>query len=97
MVNHSYFLLIELVIHKTLNFHLFVTFKGETAQEASEKVLKAMQERIGKSAGAITIGKDRSVGIAFTSRRMAWAYKKDDKIHYGIEQGQELVDDIKST
>lgn len=52
-----------------------------------------MQERIGKSAGAITIGKDRSIGIAFTSQRMAWAYKKDNKIYYGINQGQVLVDD----
>ncbi len=53
-----------------------------------------MQKRIGKSAGAITIGKDGSIGIAFTSKRMAWAYKKDNKIHYGINQGEHFIDDL---
>ena len=53
-----------------------------------------MKDRIGKTAGAITIKKDFTVGVAFTSERMAWAYKKDDKIYYGIDQGQILCEDF---
>lgn len=66
------------------------TLLGHTAQEATEKVLCSMKERIGKTAGAITIKKDFTVGVAFTSKRMAWAYRKDDIIYYGINQGQVL-------
>lgn len=66
---------------------------GSDPQKASESVFKNMQKRIGKSAGAISIAKDRSIGIAFTSKRMAWAYQKDDKIYYGINPGECLLDD----
>ena len=67
---------------------------GYTAQEASEKVLRNMLERIGKTAGAITIKKDFTVGVAFTSQRMAWAYKKEAKLYYGIDQGQILCENF---
>lgn len=53
-----------------------------------------MQQRINKTAGAIVIAKDRTVGIAFTSKRMAWAYFQDGKMHYGINQGEHFVEDV---
>lgn len=38
--------------------------------------------------GAITISKTGEIGIAFSSKRMAWAYRQGNEVHYGIERGQ---------
>lgn len=53
-----------------------------------------MTNRVGKTAGAITLSNRGDVGVSFTSRRMAWAYQIDNEIHYGIEQGQHLIDKL---
>lgn len=53
-----------------------------------------MLERIGKTAGAITIAKDGSIGVAFTSKRMAWAYMKDGQVHYGINRGEHFIENF---
>ena len=53
-----------------------------------------MLQRIGKTAGAITLAKNGDVGIAFTSKRMAWAYMKDGKIHYGINHNEHFIEDF---
>ncbi|XP_022203957.2 probable isoaspartyl peptidase/L-asparaginase GA20639 [Nilaparvata lugens] len=66
---------------------------GKSAQQASEESVRGMTERVGNTAGVITLTPKGQVGVAFTSKRMAWAYLEGDKLHYGIEQGQHLVMD----
>lgn len=51
-----------------------------------------MTKRLHNTAGAITLSKDGDVGVYFTSNRMGWAYIKDNKYFYGIEQGEVLED-----
>ncbi|XP_058811641.1 probable isoaspartyl peptidase/L-asparaginase GA20639 [Topomyia yanbarensis] len=67
-----------------------IVLLGEDAQTATESSCRTMTERLKGTAGAITIDSKGRVGISFTSKRMAWAYLKDNTIHYGIEQNQHL-------
>uniref|UniRef100_A0A1B6CCI1 Isoaspartyl peptidase/L-asparaginase n=1 Tax=Clastoptera arizonana TaxID=38151 RepID=A0A1B6CCI1_9HEMI len=64
---------------------------GQSAQEATKSCCEGMTARVGNSAGAITLSKDGSVGVFFTSKRMAWAYQLGNEIHYGIDAGQHLI------
>uniref|UniRef100_A0A1B6GVG4 Uncharacterized protein n=1 Tax=Cuerna arida TaxID=1464854 RepID=A0A1B6GVG4_9HEMI len=65
---------------------------GKSAQDASEDQCKEMTRRLKNGAGAITLSHSGEVGVYFTTERMAWAYQLGDQIHYGIEQGQHLVE-----
>lgn len=49
-----------------------------------------MTSRLKNTAGAITLSKDGDVGVYFSSKRMSWAYIKDEKLFYGIEHGEVL-------
>jgi len=49
-----------------------------------------MSARVGGSAGAIVISKNREVGIGFSSPKMAWAFLKNGIIYYGIKKGQQF-------
>lgn len=53
-----------------------------------------MKERTGGVGGAISLSKEGRVGVAFTSRRMAWAYASRGQLHYGIETGDDFVEDL---
>lgn len=57
---------------------------------------EGMTKRIGNTAGAITVSNKGDVGIAFTSKRMAWAYQIGNEIHYGIDPGQHLIEKVSS-
>jgi beta-aspartyl-peptidase (threonine type) len=52
-----------------------------------------MTERIGNSAGAITVSNKGDVGIGFTSERMAWAYQRRGKLHSGIDKDDQFCED----
>ncbi|XP_073977877.1 isoaspartyl peptidase/L-asparaginase-like [Rhodnius prolixus] len=65
--------------------------RGLSAEYATIKACQDMTSRVGKTAGAITVSNKGEVGIGFTSKRMSWAYQIGDEIHYGIDQGQHLV------
>lgn len=54
-----------------------------------------MTRRLNNTAGAITLSKNGEVGYYFSSKRMSWAYIKDNTIFYGIEQGQVLQDEYR--
>ncbi|CRK91256.1 CLUMA_CG004936, isoform A [Clunio marinus] len=71
-----------------------IEYLGEDAQTATEKACKNMTERFIGTGGAITIDKNYNVGISFTSRRMAWAYQKNDQIHYGIERDDHMQETL---
>lgn len=63
-----------------------IDYLGEDAQTASDNACKRMTERFIGTGGVITIDKNGKVGVSFTSKRMAWAYQKKDKLYYGIEK-----------
>lgn len=54
-----------------------------------------MTSRLNNTAGAITISKDGGIGIAFSSKRMAWAYQRGDELHFGIEHGEDQMEKVK--
>lgn len=66
---------------------------GESAQTATDMVLHDMAERLTHKAGAITLDKNGDVGIGFNSHKMAWTYRKGDKIHSGIRPGDHFIED----
>jgi hypothetical protein len=57
-----------------------------------------MAERIPTAdGGVIVISKTGEVGYSFNSNRMAWAYAKNDgEIHFGINKGDDLVEEFAS-
>uniref|UniRef100_T1GW36 Uncharacterized protein n=1 Tax=Megaselia scalaris TaxID=36166 RepID=T1GW36_MEGSC len=72
-----------------------IEFKGFSAQQASEKVLNDMTARFNETGGVISIDANGDVGIHFTSKHMAWAYRKGSEMHYGITPGEDNVEEIK--
>lgn len=65
----------------------------ESAQAATEAVLSGMEERLPYNAGAITLDNKGNVGIHFNSLKMAWTYRKGNKIHSGIRPGDDFEED----
>lgn len=65
----------------------------ESAQTATEIVLQDMTARLNYTAGAITLDERGNVGISFTSRKMAWTYRKANKIFSGIRPGDNFIED----
>lgn len=65
---------------------------NESAQQATENVLRDMTQRLNYTAGAITIDKTGQLGIHFTSIKMAWAYRKGNELHSGIRLGDDFVE-----
>lgn len=54
-----------------------------------------MTLRVGNTAGAITVTKTGEIGVSFTSERMAWAYQKDNQLHFGINRNEHFTEDVK--
>lgn len=68
-----------------------IQFQNKTAQEATSEALTEMTALLEGTAGAITIGSSGEVGIYFTSQKMAWAYRKGDCVHYGINKDEDVA------
>lgn len=77
------------VAHKILQR---IEYLNEDAQTATRNVLEKMTDRLTYTAGAITIDANGNVGHYFTSKKMAWAYRKSNEIHYGIRVGDNFVE-----
>ncbi|XP_014100344.2 probable isoaspartyl peptidase/L-asparaginase CG7860 isoform X1 [Bactrocera oleae] len=67
-----------------------IRYENMSAQAATEVACKEMTARLGGTGGAITIGPQGDIGVAWTSRRMAWGYVRDNEFIYGIDQGKVL-------
>lgn len=68
---------------------------GKDAQTATEESVKEMTEKLIETGGSITIDKNGSVGIFFSSNIMPWAKLKDDVLSYGTKIGdnfEEILD-----
>ncbi|XP_046994080.1 isoaspartyl peptidase/L-asparaginase isoform X1 [Schistocerca americana] len=68
--------------------------QGKTAQEATIEAVNEMTNRVGKTAGAITLSNAGDIGIGFNSKKMAWAYQKGNEVHYGIRDGDDFIEQI---
>ena len=62
--------------------------------KATEEALAYMKERTGETGGVITVSSIGDVGFYFTSNRMAWAYVKNDQVHYGINKNDHFSDNL---
>lgn len=66
----------------------------EDGPTATQRVLEDMTRRLTFTAGAITIDRNGEPGFYWTSKKMAWAYQRDQTIHSGIRLGDDFVEDI---
>lgn len=71
-----------------------MTLLREEPQAATKYVLDEMTKRLTYSAGAITLSPSGETGIYFTSPKMAWAYRKGNKMHSGIRRGDDFIEDV---
>lgn len=67
---------------------------GASANDATEIAVKGMTSRLNNTAGAITLSKNGDIGCYFTSKRMSWAYVKDEIIYYGIDHGEVFQENV---
>ncbi|XP_073828789.1 probable isoaspartyl peptidase/L-asparaginase GA20639 [Musca autumnalis] len=71
-----------------------IQYGNKTAQQATEEACKEMTERLVGTGGAITIDARGNVGIYWTSKRMAYAYIKGNKLIYGINNDEQFEEDL---
>jgi len=67
---------------------------GLSAQEASQAALDYMKSRVGGEGGLIAVDKQGDIGIQWNSQQMAWAYAKAGLIHYGLNRGEDFVEEM---
>lgn len=58
--------------------------QGKSSQQAVVEALDYMRARVNGYGGAIVTDKNGNVGLHFTTSRMAWAYIKNEVLHYGL-------------
>lgn len=66
----------------------------EDIQTASENACKRMLKDFKGTGGVIGIDSNGQIGISFTSQRMAWAYQRGTKMHYGIKKKDDFVQEV---
>ncbi|XP_061396081.1 probable isoaspartyl peptidase/L-asparaginase GA20639 [Musca vetustissima] len=71
-----------------------IQYGNKTAQEATEEACNEMTERLVGTGGAITIDATGKVGIYWTSRRMAYAYVKGNRLFSGINKNEQFEEDL---
>ena len=67
------------------------SFAGSNAQEAADKGISEMTNRVHGSGGAIVISPSGDIGYSYSTERMAWAYVKNDQLHYGLDPGDDFI------
>lgn len=66
-------------------------YLGQDVQTACENACNSMTDRLNQTAGVIALDKLGNIGIAFTSRNMAWAYKNKSDIQFGIDHPNRIT------
>ncbi len=69
---------------------------GCSCQEAAEKALAHMSERVGSSGGLVVVNPQGDVGQAFTTERMAWAWARGVELHSGLNHGDDVMEMVNS-
>ncbi|XP_048258966.1 isoaspartyl peptidase/L-asparaginase-like isoform X3 [Haliotis rufescens] len=62
--------------------------QGVPCQEAADRGLAYMTERVGSAGGVVVVSSQGDVGFSFTTDRMAWAWARGGELHYGLDPGQ---------
>ena len=68
--------------------------EGLETQEAVQEALYYMKTKVGGNGGVIAIDRKGQVGIDWNSEMMAWAWGRHEELHYGIQRGEEYVEDL---
>ena len=71
-----------------------IFFSGLSPDEAANKALKNMADRVHGYGGVIVLNNKSDVSATFTTERMTWAYARDQVLHYGINPGEDLTENI---
>lgn len=71
-----------------------IKYEKKSPQQATEDSCKEMTNRLVGTGGAITIDACGEIGIHWTSKRMAWAYIKENDLVYGIDHGKEFKENF---
>ncbi|XP_046564047.1 LOW QUALITY PROTEIN: isoaspartyl peptidase/L-asparaginase-like [Haliotis rubra] len=64
---------------------------GVPCQEAADRGLEYMTERVGSAGGVVVVSSQGDIGFSFTTDRMAWAWARGGELHYGLDAGQHVV------
>ena len=68
--------------------------QGSSAQEAVTEALELMRRKVGGEGGVISVDKFGQLGIQWNSEVMGWAWGRGDFLHYGIERGDDFVEEL---
>ncbi|XP_060077111.1 isoaspartyl peptidase/L-asparaginase-like [Ylistrum balloti] len=68
--------------------------RGMDPQTASETALSFMAVRVQGSGGVVVLNNCGNPGKYFTTERMAWAWIKDDILHYGLNPGEDFSENV---
>ncbi|CAH1791442.1 unnamed protein product [Owenia fusiformis] len=75
----------EAIIKVCLAKHIMQYMEqGYTAQEASDKAIQYMTDRVQSSGGVITLKNNGEIGLSFSTERMAWASLQSNTLNYGL-------------
>lgn len=66
--------------------------QGLSTQEAADRALAYMADRVHGYGGVIVIGKNSEVSKSFTTEKMTWAFIKEGNLHHGIRPGEDIVE-----
>ena len=69
---------------------------GDSPQGAADRALRYMAQRVNGSGGAVVVGMDGSVGVAFTTERMAWAHISNNILHSGLDPNEDVIEQLPS-
>ncbi|XP_068207821.1 isoaspartyl peptidase/L-asparaginase [Palaemon carinicauda] len=84
----------EAIIRACLARHVAATMSaGKGVLPALDESLLYMESRVNGFGGAIAVSCKGDVATKFSTPRMAWAYVKEDKVHYGLHPGQHEIED----
>lgn len=67
---------------------------GMEANQAIDEALTYMTGRVGGDGGVIALSPNGNVGIGWNSNQMSWAYGREGQLHYGVNPGEDFVEDI---
>jgi L-asparaginase / beta-aspartyl-peptidase len=69
-------------------------YLNEDIQTASTNSCNKMLKDFKGTGGVVGLDKNGNISISFTSQRMAWAYQKGKKLHYGIQKKDDYTQEI---
>lgn len=86
----------ETIMRSTLAFDIAkrLEYLKLDVQTATKDACEEMTRKFEGEGGAISIASTGDVGVYFTSQRMSWAYRKADKLVFGIERGESTTETV---